>query len=114
MTKDPEKLQWCELGRHEVKAVEPCRARGYTRLIMVCAECRKAFTDRQQVFWGKELFKFYWDLGALAIMSAKKNTVGRQWYEIEITKQHLLWLRAAGYELYPVKEEPNGKITTKP
>ena len=106
MSKADDKLQWCELCKQEVHEVDPAKCRGFSHLIMVCPECRKEFPDRQRVWWGQEQYKYYWDLGSTPIIPViNYSTKDRVWYEIECTKQQMLWLRAAGYELILVKKE---------
>jgi len=99
------KLQWCQLCEQKVLEVDPCRVRGTNHLIMVCPECRKAFEERQQCWWGKEQYQYYWDLGNIPIESSRKSATPRKWYVIELTKVQLAWLRAAGYELIKYKEK---------
>jgi len=99
------KCQWCELCQKQVLEVEPSRVRGFNYLIMVCPKCRKEFPERQQCWYGKEQFKYYWDLGNTPIENSKKSNAPRKWYEVELTNQQMVWLRAAGYELLKTKEK---------
>ena len=100
------KLQWCELCQEAVVEVDPAKVRGFSNAIMVCPDCRKEFPSRQRVWWGKEQYKYYWDLGPTPIIPVNKLSSGpRAWYEIEVNKQQMLWLRAAGYTLILTKKE---------
>jgi len=113
MTKQPwivregvdNKQQWCELCERQVLEVDQSRVRGDDHLIMVCSDCRKEFPDRERCWWGKEQFKYYWDLGPIPIPHSSTSKTQRQWYEVELTKQQMLWMRAAGYQLLPAKEK---------
>ena len=98
------KVQWCELGAHQVLEVDPSRVRGHNHLIMVCPQCRKEFPDRQQCWYGREQYQYYWDLGNIPVPHRSSVAGKRQWYEVELTKQQLLWLRASGYDLV-IKEK---------
>lgn len=70
---------------------------------MTCLQCRKHFTEKVKVQWGKFPFQYYWDLGAskvpLAVSGPKRPHL------MYLTKQQVAWLQAAGYVLREDKED---------
>lgn len=100
------KRQWCEICSELVEDVDPARLRG-SHLIMACQACLKFFPKKLKAQWGKQRWKYFWDLGYSRIPLAGGGH--RRPYTVTLTQQQVVWMKAAGYLL--VKEEEDESNT---
>ena len=98
------KRQWCEIHAGLVEDVEPARVRG-RYLIMACQKCLKLFPKKVKAQWGKQQWKYYWDLGASRFPLAGGGY--RRPFQVTLTAEQLVRMQAAGYIL--VKEEDDAR-----
>ena len=64
--------------------------------LLVCGACRRYFPQRRKVYWGTEVFKYYWNLGESTLQRKKKKYRGKK-YGFTLTQAEVVHLRALGF-----------------